>query len=210
MLQAEHNLIVRLKTFPSVVNLRLVVDSQRLLSSQLAPFAARVDQRLADRWKTRASTYSLIQRQLRDIGGRLGKGGLAVAEGANAVSRLRAVRAETLVEPRVLGGFQLLFDRLDQRVADIVEEGIERGAFVQRVTLPRLDSGSGELVQPVRERYVPISRASDLDLVRTVREQLRPHQLVGVAGPGPTRAQLHAALIHRPMKGVNADVLHLQ
>jgi hypothetical protein len=211
VLQAEHNLVVRLKSFPNAVNLRLIVDSQRLLSRALVPFAAKVDQRLADNWEARASTYSLIQRQLRDIGGRLGKGELAAAEGANAVSRLRAVPRETIVEPRVLSGFQVLFDKLDARIADIVDEGIARGAFVQRVRLPRLASGSGELVQPVRERYVPVTRAGDLDLVSTVREQLRPRQRAAVEppGPGPTRADLHTALIHRPIKGVSSDVFHL-
>jgi hypothetical protein len=116
VLQAEHNLVVRLKSFPNAVNLRLVVDSQRLLSSQLAPFASRVDKRLADRWEARASTYSLIQQQLRDLGGRLGKGELAAAEAANAVSRLRVVPSASIVDPRVLSGFQVLFNKLDTRI----------------------------------------------------------------------------------------------
>lgn len=199
VLQAEHNLTVRMRTFPNALNLRLVVDSQRLLSSALVPFAARIDQRLADSWEARASTYSLIQRQLRDIGGPLGKGELAAAEGANAVSRLRLLPRDTIVEPRGLSGFQTLFNKLDARIADIVEEGIARGAYVQRVRLPRLASGNGDLVQPVRERYVPVPNPSDLDLLRTVREQLRPRQPdTKPAGPGPTRAELHTALVHRP------------
>ena len=84
-----------------------------------------------------------MQTAVRRIGGRLGKGGLAAAEGANAVSRLKALPTDTVVEPRVLGGFQLLFNRLDRRIADVIEDGIERGAFFQRVTLPRLVEGSG-------------------------------------------------------------------
>lgn len=198
VLQAEHNLVVRLKSFPNALNLRLIVDSQRLLSSQLAPFAARVDQRLEKRWQARASTYSLIQQQLRDIGGQLGKGELAAVEGANAVSRLRAVPADATVEPRVLSAFQVLFDRLDRRIADIVEDGVARGAYLQRVALPRLSAGSGELVQPVRERYARVTQVADLEVIRTVRTQLRPNLTVEPSGPGRTRADLHAALIHRP------------
>ncbi len=72
VLQAEHNLVVRLKFAPDATNLRLIVDSQRLLSRHLVPFAARVDDGLAERWEARAATYATIQRQLRDIGGRLG------------------------------------------------------------------------------------------------------------------------------------------
>ena len=49
--------------------------------------------------------------------------------------------------------------KLDSRIADIVESGIERGAFVKRVTVPRLVTGTGQLVQPVREWYLPVTRA---------------------------------------------------
>ena len=43
VLQAEHNLVIRMKTVPNATNLRMVVDSQRLLSVHLAPLAARID-----------------------------------------------------------------------------------------------------------------------------------------------------------------------
>jgi hypothetical protein len=199
VLQAEHNLVVRLRSFPNVVNLRLVVDSQRLLSAQLVPIAARVDDKLAQRWAARSETYTLIQQQLRDLGGRLGKGELAAAEGANAVSRLAVITPDTIVEPRVLSGFQMLFNKLDARVADIVEQGIEQGAFVQRLAVPRLVAGTGQLVQPVRERFAPVTRVSDLAVVQTVRRDLRPRPRLEDARPGATRADLHAALVHRPL-----------
>jgi predicted nucleic acid-binding protein len=48
------------------------------VSDQLVPFAARIDGHIANRWAAR--TYALIQQQLRNIGGRLGTGRLAVAE----------------------------------------------------------------------------------------------------------------------------------
>jgi hypothetical protein len=198
VLQAQHNLVIRMKSVPTATNLRLVVDSQRLVSAHLAPFAARVDERLAERWTQRADTYSLIQQQLREVGGLLGAGGLAVTEGSNAVARLRAIRTDTIVEPRVLSGFQLLFNRLDDRIADVIEDSVVRGAYFKRVTLPRLVDGGGHLVQPVRERFVPVTSATDLDVVRTVRERLRPRQQLAPTTPGPTRVDLHSALIHRP------------
>ncbi len=174
MLQAQHNLVVRMKSVPNATNLRLVVDSQRLVSAHLAPYAARIDERLAERWTERAETYSVIQQELREIGGLLGKGGLAVAEGANAVARLSALPEDTIVEPRVLSGFQLLFNRLDDRIADVIEDGVERGAFFKRVTLPRLVGGGGQLVRPVRERFVPVTSATDLAVVKTVRSGCAP------------------------------------
>jgi hypothetical protein len=207
VLQAEHNLVVRMKSVPSATNLRYVIDSQRLLSRCLVPFAARVDERLADRWTARADTYLQLQRQFRPIGGLVGSGGPAASEGANAVSRLRALPADTIVEPRVLGGFQLLFDRLDRRIADVIEDGIDEGALFQRVRLPRLVESSGELVAPVRERFVPVDRTTHRELIDTVRDELLPRPTHQIATPGPTRAELSLALIHRPVSQPGRTIL---
>jgi hypothetical protein len=111
-----------------------------------------------------------------------------------------------VIEPRILGGFQTLFRRVDSRITDILESGVERGAFVQRVTVPRLISGDGRLVHLVRERFVPVARAADLEVIRTARELLRPPEEPTVSSAGMSRADLHAALIHRPpAKGVRPD-----
>ncbi|QBR91879.1 hypothetical protein [Nocardioides euryhalodurans] len=198
VLQAEHNLLVRLASFPDAMNLRLVVDSQRLLSAGLVPYAERIDPNLAGQWGARAETYSRIQRELRNIGGRLGNGTAAAGEAANAVGRLRALHPDTVIEPRMLRGFQTLFHRVDSRIMDILESGVERGAFVQRVTVPRLVSGDGRLVHPVRERFVPVARAADLEVIQTAREHLRPPDEPTVSSAGTSRADLHAALVHRP------------
>jgi hypothetical protein len=207
VLQAEHNLLVRLESFPDAMNLRLVVDSQRLLSAGLVPFAERIDPHLGRLWSARADTYSRIQRELRNIGGRLGNGKAAVAEGANAVSRLKALRPGTAIEPRMLGGFHTLFSRVDSRITEILESGVERGAFVQRVTVPRLVSGDGRLVHPVRERFVPVARAADLQVIRTAHEHLRAPEEPAASSAGASRADLQAALIHRPpSKGAQSDV----
>ncbi|GAA3805638.1 hypothetical protein GCM10022242_05930 [Nocardioides panacisoli] len=180
------------------MNLRLVVDSQRLLSAGLAPYAARIDEDRSRRWQIRAETYARVQQQLRDIGGHIGRGELAAGEGANAVARLKALPRDLIVEPRVLAGFQTLFDRIDVRIAYIVEEGVERGAFVQRVQVPRLVEDSGQLVHPVRERFVPVAPSAELPVIATVRSALRPQLEPQPSHPGPSRAGLHAALIHRP------------
>jgi hypothetical protein len=207
VLQAEHNLLVRLKSCPSAMNLRLIVDSQRVLTSQLVPYAERVDPKLAEQWRARTATYSRIQRELRNVGGKLGNGAGATAEAANAVSRMKSLPSATVIEPRMLGGFQTLFRRIDERISDVLEAGVERGAFAQRVTVPRLLNGAGRLVHPVRERFVPVARAADLEVIRTTREHLRPRAESAVASPGASRVDLHAALIHRPTeKGAQFDV----
>jgi hypothetical protein len=193
--------------FTEWTNLRYVIDSQRLLSRHLVPFAERIDQRVAGRWAARADTYAQLQRQFRRINGLPGKGGPAAAEAANAVSRLRALPADTIVEPRVLGGFQFLFDRLDRRIADVIEDGIDEGALFQRVRLPRLVEGSGDLVSPVRERFIPLDRTTNRELIDTVRDQLRPRPSPLPATPGPTRAELSLALIHRPVSRPSRTIL---
>jgi hypothetical protein len=50
---------------------------------------------------------------------------------------MKALPSATVIEPRMLGGFQTLFRRIDERVSDVLEAGVERGAFFQRVTLLR-------------------------------------------------------------------------
>lgn len=203
VLQAEHNLLIRLYSFPHVANLRLVADSQRHISGRLATPASRFDQAIAGRWEQRAETYQLVRQQLRDIGGLLGTGDLAAAEAATVVSRLTAVTPDTIVEPRTLAAFQTLYDKIDHRITDIIEEGLQRGAFAQRVTLPRLDANSGRLVTPARERYRPITTADDFTVLHTVREQLRPlSESQQATRPGNSRAELHAALVlHSPDRG---------
>ena len=195
VLQAEHNLLIRLRAFPHVVNLRLVADSQRHLCAALAPQVERLDPDVAACWRQRAATYTLVRGQLRDLGGLLGTGDLAAVEASKLVGRLKSLPLDTIIEPRVLRAFQTLNDNIDHRIADIVEEGLQRGAFAQRVTLPRLETGTGRLVSPVRERYRPITDPAELDVVHTIREQLRPASTPRTAGPGTSRAELASALV---------------
>ncbi|GAA4700012.1 hypothetical protein GCM10023349_15670 [Nocardioides conyzicola] len=198
VLQAQHNLVVKLgSALPSTVHLRYVIDSQRLLSRHLTPFASRIDNRLAEHWNNRADTYADLQRQFRSISGLLGTGGgAAAAEGANAVARLRSLPADTIVEPRVLGGLQLLFGRLDQHIADLVEDGIASGAFAQRIRLPR-PSETDDLVAPDRDQLAPVDAVDNRGLIDTVRSLAAPGSKPR-ATPGASRAELHAALVHRP------------
>ncbi|WP_459982124.1 hypothetical protein [Nocardioides sp. AN3] len=200
VLQAEHNLTVRLRTPPSALNLRLVVDSQRLLSAGLVTHAGPVDPALAQQWQEREHTYTLLQRALRGINGVVGRGGLAAAEGANAVSRLRPIPTGHRVEPRLLAGFVTLFDRVDNRVADILDHALTRGHFFERVALPQIDDDTTKLVRPLQQGYRPVTadtrtrlRAIGQDRLRGGTEEAAPS-----AEAARSRADLQAALIHHP------------
>ena len=59
VLQAEHDLFIRLRVPPNVTNLRRVVDSQRLVSDRLARIAARTSRDASDRWRARCETYKI-------------------------------------------------------------------------------------------------------------------------------------------------------
>ncbi|QYJ04515.1 hypothetical protein KUV85_02220 [Nocardioides panacisoli] len=206
VLQAEHNLVIRMQSFPNAMNLRLVIDSQRLLSSDLAKLAKGTDPELQQQWHTRERTYADLQRELRNVGGRLGKGGLAVAEGANAIGRLKEIRPDSDLDPRMLHAFTTLFHRLDDRIADVIETGIDRHAYFARVKLPRLDEHSGAMVAPIRTRFIPLAEADHRAIIDLVRDRLRPPPgQPPLRGAKRSRAELHAAIVHRPAKGASPD-----
>jgi len=200
VLQAEHNLLVRMNASPSAMNLRLVVDSQRLLSADLAGLAATIDPDLAETWARRSETYRAIQHELRNVGGNIGRGGLAVAEGANAVSRLEKILPGDELDPRVLHAFSQLFDRVDGRVADALQTGISKQWYFLRVrTLKDVGSSGTKLARPI-DRYMPLAEAEHSRLTALVNEQLRPApepKLVSQRAVR-SRAELHQALITGP------------
>jgi hypothetical protein len=199
VLQAEHNLLIHLKAFPSATNLRLIVDSQRLLSDRLAGHASTISAEVGDRWARRARTYTVIQQQLRNVGGNLGSGGASAAEGANAATRLRQLRQDAVITPEEITSFETLFTRIDARISDVIEEGIRRHAYLQRVTVRELTTSSGGIQEVVKERFRPVERPSDLDLIQIVRERLQPAVTppARLTRPDPSRVDLHAAIVHR-------------
>jgi hypothetical protein len=200
VLQAEHNLVIRMRSFPSAMNLRLVVDSQRLLSGGLASLVEKTEPALHDAWIVRERTFVDLQHELRNVGGRIGTGGLAAAEGAHAVSRLRAIRTGDGLDPRSLHGFTTLFAALDDRIADVVEEGIKHNGYFVRVKVPAVEDDSLEMVAPARERYLPLGDVEHASIMRLARDRLRPIPPRDQAPPqaARSRAELHAAIVHQP------------
>jgi hypothetical protein len=200
VLQAEHNLVIRMRSFPSAMHLRLVVDSQRLLSRQLASLVEKVEPALHDTWTVRERTYVDLQHELRNIRGRIGTGGLAAAEAANAVSRLRAIPNDDGLDLRTLHGFTTLFDALDHRIADVLEEGIRRKEYLVRVKVPAVEDDSGQMVAPPRERHLPLGEMEHTSIMRLANDRLRPIPTPNQAPPqaARSRAEFHAAIVHQP------------
>ena len=200
VLQAEHNMLVHLAQFPNALNLRRVIDAQRLLSHAAARRAPNVAPDLIERWLERELVYSTLIKATRNIGGLVGGGGLAVAEAANAVSRMRHVPVEEEASAEQLRDLGKLFTRVDARIASVIEQGVAERLYFVSVKLPRIVDESFRLVNPVRERYVPITSPVQTDLLAIARHDLRPAvpRLTPAEGAGNERERLTEAISHRP------------
>lgn len=200
VLQAERNLAVRLRPLPSAMNLRRIVHSQQVLSGGIAELAAKVDTDLRDRCLTRQQTYADLQRELRNVGSLIGSGELAVADSADVIGRLKALRPDANQDLRVLRAFTTLFQKIDSQIADHIETGIECSTYLRRVTLPRLVEDSGQLVSPIRERFTPFDDKGASTVVDLIRNGLRPSLEPSAfsRNAARSRAELHCAIVHRP------------
>lgn len=200
VLQAEHNMLVHLSIFPNALNLRRVMDGQRMLSHEAARRAASVAPELIEKWLEREQTYKKLITETRDVGGLVGGGGSAAAEAANAVGRLRHVHIDEVTSPEPLRDLDKLFSRANARIASIIEQGIADRLYFTSVKVPRIVDASGELVSPVRERYVPINSPVQTDLLAVVRDRLRPVAAVpgAPAGAQQNREEFRESIEHRP------------
>jgi hypothetical protein len=200
VLQAEYNMLVHLSSFPNALNLRRVMDGQRILSHEAARRAPSVAPELIEKWYDREQTYKKLIDETRDVGGLVGRGGSAAAEAANAVGRLRHIHVDEITTPEPLRDLDKLFIRIDARVAAIIEQGVADRLYFVSVKVPRVVDSSGELVSPVRERYAPIGAPVNTELLAIARQDLRPPPVAPTepAGAYESREELAAATQHRP------------
>ena len=199
VLQAEHNMLVHLSKFPTALNLRRVMDGQRILSHEAARRAPNVAPELIEKWLEREQTYKQLIDETRNVGGLVGHGGLAAAEAANAVSRLRRIHVDEITRPEPLFDLEKLFTRADARLAAIIEQGVAERLYLVSVKAPRIVDGTGQLVSPARERYIPIHSPVHTDLLAISRHQLRPPPVtpVGSAGANESREEMRESIDHR-------------
>lgn len=198
VLQTQHNMLVHLAKFPNMLNLRRVIDGQRIVSNEAARLAAGVAPDLVERWHEREHVYQQLIVQTRNGGGLIGDGGAAAAEAANAVGRLRQVSVDEMTaEP--LRDLNKLFTRTDARVAAIIEQGAAERLYFLSVKLPRLVDETSHLLSPARERYVPITSPLQTDLLAIVRSELRPPPVAPTppAGAQENREALRESTDHR-------------
>lgn len=201
VLQAQHNLLVHLGEFPDARSLRLVLDSQRIVSRG----AATLDPRASAEWTDRASTYLRLIHATHDIGGMVGNGGPAAGEAALAASRMekvtRAVQARTdVADSGPLRHLAQLGREIDERITQVIQQGARERIYFARVPFPRVDKDAAGLVKPGRQRYAPMTADVCQELLELVRDELRPEAETPRAPKraAASRLELAAALVHRP------------
>jgi hypothetical protein len=199
VMQAQYNLLLSLNEMPDARSLRLVMDSQRIVSHETAHRAADTEPGLTSKWSKREKTYTKLVRETRDLGGILGTG-QAAGHGALAASRAQKLRLGSLTDPRQLRQLDRLFTRIDQRVCAAVEHGVRERLYFVRVPIARVDGHAPGLVKGQRQRYMPITSPAQTALAAIARNQLRPEpiRLTAPRRAAQSRADFETAINHRP------------
>lgn len=199
VMQAQYNLLLNLNELPDTRSLRVVMESQRIVSHEAARRTADIEPGLTSEWSTREETYTKLVRVTRDLGGILGTGH-AAGHGALAASRAQKLRPESLTDAPQLRQLDRLFTRIDQRVCAAVEHGVQQRLYFVRVPIARVDDHAPSLVKGRRQRYTPITSPVQSDLIAIVCGELRPGpiRLNPPQRAAESRADFEAAINHRP------------
>ena len=200
VLQAQHNLLVHLIKFPDARSLRVVIDSQRIVSLETAQRVAGSDRPQAARWERRAETYEQLVHQTRDLGGLYGKGGPAAGQGAVAATRIQRLPTDAMVDPLQVQRLARISAGIDERICTAIEFGIKDRIYFQRVVVPAVENDEGELVSAPRREWLPVTGPVQSELLATVRNALRPAPIE--RQPSESAAQnrrdFEAGIDHRP------------
>lgn len=199
VVQAQHNLLVNLRALPNALNLRRVLLSQQEVSRHLAALSRDTAPDFADACQARATTYQLLGREARNIGGVLGHGGPAAAEAANSLNRVQKLDRSAPISDRACRDLARLFGGIDVAVGAHIKHGAGDGIYLARVKVPRIMTTSdGHMVKGVRERFVPLTASNHGELVRLAGERLRPTSTPEPPAHDGGRDAYRAAINHQP------------
>lgn len=199
VVQAQHNLLVNLRVLPNALNLRRVLLSQQEVSRHLAALTRDTSPEFADACQARATTYRLLGREARNLGGVLGNGGPAAAEAANALTRVQKLSPTATISDRAQRDLTTLFAGIDNALAEHIKHGARDGLYLARVKVPRImTTNDGHMVKGVRERFVPLTAGDHAELVRLAGERLRPTSTPEPPPHDGGRDAYRAAINHQP------------
>jgi hypothetical protein len=199
VMQAQYNLLLHLDELPDARSLRVVMDSQGVVTHEAAARIGDVEPELTAKWTTRKRTYVKLVQETRDLGGILGKPN-AAGYAAIAAWRAKKLGRERLSDAKQLRQLDRLFSHIDERVCEAVAHGVKERLYFLRVPFPRVDDVSPGMVRGPRHRYVPITSPVQTDMLAIVRQDLRPAPIKPTApkGAAQSRIDFEAALRHRP------------
>ena len=194
VLQAHNNLLVHLRHQPDAYSLRLIFDSQRIVSRGAVELCDQSPNReqTAAKWDHRHETYRQLIDQSRNLRGLVGNG-LAAADGAIAAARMNNLSPAEAVSGNQLRHLDALFTHIDRRIAAITRAGASDRSYLLRVTIPRIDLSSAGAVKEQRARHVPLDVPTKARLLVTVDRRLHapePRRPVS-----PTSATERAAFV---------------
>lgn len=194
VLQAQNNLLVHLRHQPDAYSLRLIFDSQRIVSRGAVELCNQSPNReqIAAKWDRRHETYRQLIDQSRNLRGLVGNG-LAAADGALAAARMNNLSPAEAVSGNQRRHLDALFTHIDRRIAAITRAGASDRSYLLRITIPRIDLSSPGAVKEQRARHVPLGVPTKARLLVTVDRRLRapePRRPVS-----PTSATERAAFV---------------
>ena len=200
VLQAQHNLLLHLIKFPDAQSLRVIMDSQRIVSREVAHRLSDLNPELAARWERRGETYGRLVHQTRDVGGFYGKGGPAAGQGSVAAARMQKLPTDGLDDLSHVRRLERISASIDERVCTAVELGIKERLYFQRVLVPGMNNYNGELVKVQRSKWLPVAGPVQNELLTIVHRELRPAPVEHKPpqGAAQNRLDFEAAINHRP------------
>lgn len=195
VLQAQNNQLVHLRHQPDAYSLRLIFDSQRIVSRGAVELCNQSPNReqIAAKWAHRHETYRQLIDQSRNLRGLVGNG-LAAADGALAAARMNNLSPADDIRGNQLRHLDALFTHIDRRIAAITRAGASDRSYLLRVTIPRIDLSTSGTVKEPRARHVPLDVPTKARLLVTVDRRLRapePRRPIS-----PTSATERAAFVH--------------
>jgi hypothetical protein len=173
VLQAQHNMLVDLCALPPTgMNLRRIFHSQTDVAHEAARHAAHGAPELVEPFLEREQTYRQLHVAARNLGGRVGNGGPAAAESANAADRLRRAPIATTDDDAALHELARLFTGTDARLAATLEHGFAEKLYF--VSIKSRDLDVEHLHHPRTQQWVPVVSSAQTELLPIARDRLRP------------------------------------
>lgn len=187
VLQAQNNLLVHLRHQPDAYSLRIILDSQRIVSARAAAISnvAGAPAAVVERWRHRSETFRLLIDQTRNLRGLVGTGH-AAGQGALAAARIRDLPASARTGSQQLRHLDALFTHIDQRLAETIAAGADDRSYLMRVDLPRIDLSEPGAVKPQRARHIPLDVPRRAPVLDTAKNRLTPRRTVPAWSPVST------------------------